>query len=74
MEGIDAYFLSSEETYNLLRDGLMERVNDKESLIRAYAVVALSKLVGSEDPNEVQEGERTMLDILLEITRFDDAA
>ena len=66
--------MSSEETYNLLRDGLMERVSDKESLIRAYVAVALSKLVGSEDPNEAQEGEKTILEILLEITRFDNAA
>ncbi|KAF8635423.1 hypothetical protein AX15_000413 [Amanita polypyramis BW_CC] len=63
-----------EDTYNLLRENLMDRVRDKEPLIRVYAVVALSKLVGTEDPSEVQEDEKTILDVLLEITCFDDAA
>lgn len=66
--------LLSEDTYNLLRDSLMDRINDKESLIRTYAAVALSKLVGTEDPNEIQEGQRTTLETLLETMSLDDAA
>lgn len=66
--------LPSEDTYNLLRDSLMDRINDKESLIRTYAAVALSKLVGTEDPNEIQEGQRTTLETLLEAMSLDDAA
>ncbi|KAM6503310.1 Nuclear condensing complex subunit [Amanita muscaria] len=63
-----------EEMYSLLRGSLVERVSDKESLIRAYVAVALSKLVGTEDPNEVQDGGKTILETLLEITCLDDAA
>lgn len=52
----------------------MDRINDKEPLIRTYVAVALSKLVGTEDPNEIQEGQRTTLETLLETMSLDDAA
>jgi len=57
--------------YNLLRDGLVDRICDKESLIRAHAVIALSKLVGSEAPDEVEPGERTILEVLLDMVSYD---
>ncbi|RDB27802.1 Condensin complex subunit 3 [Hypsizygus marmoreus] len=60
-----------EDTYNLLRDGLMERICDKESLIRAHAVTALSKLIGSEDPDEVEPGEKTILEVLLDVISYE---
>ncbi|KAK2461192.1 hypothetical protein APHAL10511_006719 [Amanita phalloides] len=63
-----------EDTYSSLRTSLVDRVNDKEPVIREYAVVALSKLAGTEDPHEIQEGEKTILEMLLEIMSFDDAA
>ncbi|KAJ2934154.1 hypothetical protein H1R20_g2926, partial [Candolleomyces eurysporus] len=63
-----------EDTYSLLREGLIERLNDKETLIRAHAAAALSKLVGSEDPEEMEEGEQSVLDILLEVLATDSAA
>ncbi|RXW17080.1 hypothetical protein EST38_g8776 [Candolleomyces aberdarensis] len=63
-----------EDTYSLLREGLIERLNDKETLIRAHAAAALSKLVGSEDPDEMEEGEQSVLDILLEVLATDSAA
>jgi condensin complex subunit 3 len=53
---------------------LVERLSDRESLIRAHAVIALSKLVGSEDPNEVEPGEQTILEILLDVLCYDPAA
>ncbi|PFH49330.1 hypothetical protein AMATHDRAFT_76233 [Amanita thiersii Skay4041] len=62
-----------EDTYNSLRDNLMDRISDKESLIRVYAVIALSKLVGTEDPSELEEGQPTILGVLLDLTCFDDA-
>ncbi|KAF8069093.1 nuclear condensing complex subunit [Lyophyllum atratum] len=62
-----------EDTYNLLRDGLMDRICDKESLIRAHAVIALSKLVGSEDPDEVEPGEKSILEVLLDMISYDPA-
>ncbi|KAF6764231.1 nuclear condensing complex subunit [Ephemerocybe angulata] len=63
-----------DDTYGLLREGLIERLNDKETLIRAHAAAALSKLVGSEDPDELEEGEQSVLDILLEVLASDPAA
>ncbi|KAG5636580.1 hypothetical protein H0H81_007551 [Sphagnurus paluster] len=62
-----------EDTYNLLRDALMERICDKEYIIRAHAVTALSKLAGSEDPDEVEQGEKTILEVLLELISYDSA-
>ena len=66
--------LPSEDTYNLLRESLMDRIKDKESLIRTYAVVALSKLIGTEDPSEIVDGQLTTLETLLETMSLDDAA
>ncbi|TFK34512.1 nuclear condensing complex subunit [Crucibulum laeve] len=63
-----------EDTYELLRESLMERICDKESLIRVHAVIALSKLIGSEDPDEVEDGEKTILEVLLDVVSHDPAA
>lgn len=67
-------FCDSEDTYNVLRDSLVERLCDKEPLIRSHAVMALSKLVGSEDPSEIQPGEQTILEVLLDVLCHDPAA
>jgi condensin complex subunit 3 len=61
----------SEDIYTELRAALMERVNDKETPVRVQAVIALSKLCGSEDPSEVSEGEQTVSDILMDILAHD---
>ncbi|KAE9404610.1 hypothetical protein BT96DRAFT_955565 [Gymnopus androsaceus JB14] len=63
-----------ESTYNQLRDNLIDRLCDKEPLIRAHAAIALSKLVGTENPDELTRGEKTCLDLLLECVRYDTAA
>lgn len=59
--------------YTLLKEGVLDRVNDKEALVRVHAIIALSKLVGSEDPDEVEEGGMTILDILLDVLECDPA-
>jgi condensin complex subunit 3 len=64
----------SEDVYNELRGALMDRLNDKETLIRAHAVIALSKLIGSEDPDDAEQGEQTILQTLLEVISTDPAA
>ncbi|EAU89293.2 condensin subunit Cnd3 [Coprinopsis cinerea okayama7 len=63
-----------EDTYSLLREGLIERLSDKETIIRANAAAALSKLVGSEDPDEIETGEQSVLDILLDVLASDPTA
>lgn len=67
-------FLCSEDAYNDLRDALIDRLNDKETLIRTHATIALSKLVGSEDPDEAGEGEQTIVQTLLDTISTDPAA
>ncbi|TFK73394.1 hypothetical protein BDN72DRAFT_761779 [Pluteus cervinus] len=63
-----------EDMYDMLREGVLDRMNDKEPLVRIHAAIALSKLVGSEDPDEVQEGEATILEVLLDAVEYDPAA
>ncbi|KIJ59925.1 hypothetical protein HYDPIDRAFT_99639 [Hydnomerulius pinastri MD-312] len=63
-----------EEVYKMLRSALIDRVHDKETLIRVQAVVALSKLCGSEDPSDVEEDEQTAIDVLLDTLSCDPAA
>ncbi|PBK90011.1 ARM repeat-containing protein [Armillaria gallica] len=63
-----------EDTYDILRDGLIERICDKEPLIRSHAVAALSKLAGTEDPDELQADERTILELLLDVVTYDHSA
>ncbi|KAJ7785293.1 nuclear condensing complex subunit [Mycena maculata] len=63
-----------EDSYLALRESLIERSTcDKESPIRAQAVSALARLVGSEDPSELQDGEKSILEVLLDILSCDPA-
>lgn len=61
---------SSEDTYDELRDTLLERLNDKEPPIRAHTVVALAKLIGSEGP---EHRGPTILETVLDIVSSDAA-
>ncbi|KAF5389537.1 hypothetical protein D9757_004209 [Collybiopsis confluens] len=63
-----------ESTYNKLREKLIERLCDKEPPTRAQAAVALSKLIGTENPEDIGAGEQTCLDLLLECAQYDVAA
>ncbi|KAJ7635072.1 nuclear condensing complex subunit [Roridomyces roridus] len=64
-----------EESYLSLRANLIQRSTcDKESTVRAQAVSALARLVGSEDPAELGESEKSILDVLLDIMAFDPSA
>lgn len=60
----------SEDVYNDLRLCLLERVNDKEAPVRVQAVIALSKLCGSEDPSE----EPNITDVLVDTLSYDSSA
>lgn len=52
----------------------MERTIDKETLVRIHAVIALCKLAGSEDPDEIQTGKLTTVDVAMGCMRSDPAA
>jgi condensin complex subunit 3 len=64
----------SEDLYSLLRNSLLARINDKEAPIRVQAVIALSKLCGSEDPDELENGEPTAIEVLTEVLNGDPSA
>lgn len=64
----------SMDIYEALRENLIERLCDKEPSIRAQSVVALARLSGTEDPNEIEEGEKTILELLTEVLTYDDEA
>ncbi|KAJ6631026.1 nuclear condensing complex subunit [Mycena sp. CBHHK59/15] len=63
-----------EDIYVALRKALLERVYDKEAMIRVQVIIALSKLAGSEDPSELDEGEQTVLQVLLDTLISDPSA
>ncbi|KAG6903032.1 hypothetical protein C0995_007465 [Termitomyces sp. Mi166 len=64
--------LVDEEVYSELRSSLMDRINDREVNVRVQAVIALSKLSGTEGPSE--EGEQTVQDLLSDIIKHDSSA
>ncbi|KAL4072446.1 nuclear condensing complex subunit [Scleroderma yunnanense] len=63
-----------EDVFVILRTALIERVHDKETHVRVQAVVALSKLCGSEDPADTGEDEPMAIDVLLDSLSCDPAA
>lgn len=48
----------------------MDRVRDKEAVVRIQAVIALSKICGADDPSE----SPTVLEVLLETLQYDLSA
>ncbi|KXN87766.1 Condensin complex subunit 3 [Leucoagaricus sp. SymC.cos] len=62
------------EIYEALRENLIERLTDKESSTRAQAVIALARLSAIEDPNEIEEGEKSILELLSGVIVYDDEA
>ena len=42
--------------------------------MRAHAVIALSKLVGTDEEEDLEDGEQTILQTLLEVVASDPAA
>ena len=63
----------SEDAYNGLRSSLIQRLYDKETIIRVHVIIALSKLVGTESPDEIEQGKRTILQMLLDTISLDPA-
>jgi condensin complex subunit 3 len=64
----------SEDDYKNLRTALINRLNDKESVVRYQAVISLAKLCGTEDASELADGEPPILDILLRTMAQDESA
>ena len=66
--------ISSEDLYTSLREALVERLQDNEANVRAQAVAALAKLSFSEDVNELEEGEPSIVSLILNIMTCDESA
>lgn len=64
---------NSEEIYTTLRTSLLGRIHDKETPIRVQAVIALSKLSGSEDPADLADGDPSVIDVLKDVLAYDSS-
>ena len=62
---------SSGDLYAKLRATLLHRLHDKGPTVRTQAVIALSKLAFSEVPSELEEGEPSILDSILDTMAYD---
>ncbi|KAJ7242768.1 nuclear condensing complex subunit [Mycena haematopus] len=59
------------DIYNDLQQALLDRIHDKEAMVRLQVVIALSKLAASEDPLEVAPGEPILLQVLIDTLSHD---
>lgn len=57
----------------LLRSTLLDRARDKETPVRIQAALGLAKLRGAEDPEDLEEDEENLDEVLLDLLRFDSA-
>lgn len=64
----------SDDMYLALRKALLDRSRDKETAVRVQAALGLSKLQSGEDPDDLEDGEEPLGDVLLDILRYDPAA
>ncbi|SGY69030.1 BQ5605_C004g02943 [Microbotryum silenes-dioicae] len=63
-----------DDTYQLLKQALLERVRDKESTVRMQAVVALAKLQEADEVDEDDDDELSVSDVLIDVLTHDPAA
>lgn len=59
------------DLYEELRENLIQRLCDKETAIRAQCVIALARLSATEDPSELEEGAKSILELLTESLLYD---
>ncbi|OXB39504.1 hypothetical protein LQV05_000649 [Cryptococcus neoformans] len=63
-----------DDLYILLRKSLLDRSKDKEASVRVQAALGLSKLQSGEEEDDLEEGQEPLLDVLLDLLRYDPAA
>ena len=59
--------------YAELRSSLLERLGDKESLIRSYSVIALSRLAVVENPDDLEDDDHSITQHLTDSLLYDPA-
>jgi condensin complex subunit 3 len=57
-----------------LKRCLLDRARDKEAAVRVQAALGLAKLQSGEDEDDLEDGEESLGDILLDLLRYDPAA
>lgn len=60
--------------YVVLRKSLLERSKDKETAVRVQAALGLAKLQSGEDEDELEDGQESLSEVLLDMLRYDPAA
>lgn len=60
--------------YVVLRRSLLDRARDKETAVRVQAALGLAKLQSGEDEDDLEEGEVSLSEVLLDMLRYDPAA
>lgn len=63
-----------DEIYRLIRQGLLKRIRDKETTVRVQAVTGLSRLVGNEGEDDLEESSAALLEKLIDILQNDATA
>ncbi|AAW41180.1 mitotic chromosome condensation-related protein, putative [Cryptococcus deneoformans JEC21] len=63
-----------DDLYILLRKSLLDRSRDKEASVRVQAALGLSKLQSGEEEEDLEEGQEPLVDVLLDLLRYDPAA
>lgn len=63
-----------DEVYRLVRQGLLKRIRDKETNVRVQAVMGLSRLVGNDGDDDLQDSSAALLEKLLDILQNDPSA
>ena len=65
---------SSDDLYVTLRSSLLDRSRDKDTAVRVQAALGLAKLQDGEDEEDLEEGEESLAQVLLDLLRYDPAA
>ncbi|KAF9648455.1 ARM repeat-containing protein [Thelephora ganbajun] len=63
--------LMDEGLYQEMRGALLGRLHDKEPQIRAISAASLAKLLPTEEPDDVTEGETSILGALVDVLEYD---
>jgi condensin complex subunit 3 len=61
----------SEGLYQEMRGALLGRLHDKEPQIRAISAASLAKLLPTEEPDDVTDGETSILEALISVLKYD---
>lgn len=64
----------SDDMYVVLRKSLLDRARDKETAVRVQAALGLAKLQSGEDEDDLEDGEESLREVLLDMLRYDPAA